>query len=159
KIAVASAGSDLRVLPPDPGTDGCAAVKLGMTAGAGDRYSLQFGPESVIKNSGDSFFRARNPTEEGVCRTLIPCGALPYPICGETCDGGSCAAVEGPVVGQGCGCVPWRKTCGDTCTFACTKTEDCQAKTPSCVFAAAGTCPAGQVCSAAIAGGYSCPPG
>jgi hypothetical protein len=55
------------VLPPNPGTSGCLALQLGVDAGFGDRYSVQFGDDSEIKNDGAKSFGAKNPTEEGVC--------------------------------------------------------------------------------------------
>ena len=57
----------VNIVPPNPGTSGCVALKLGIAAGAGDRYSMQFGPDSQISNSGDRLFRARKPSLEGVC--------------------------------------------------------------------------------------------
>ncbi len=70
KITVSGKGGPLNVVPPNPGTDGCAALKLGLAPAAGDRYSLQFGPESKIKNSGDTLFSAKQPTAEGICPTV-----------------------------------------------------------------------------------------
>src|SRR5262245_42481233 len=128
-------GGQLPVLPPNPGTDGCVALKLGLSADAGDRYSLQFGPESTIKNSGSSLFSAKNPSAEGICPAPVApilCGGLPYPTCGENCEGGGvCSSVRGPGVDPQCAC--FLKPCGDVCGFACTTAEDCQAQEPACV--------------------------
>ncbi len=67
KVKIAAKGGPVTVVPPNPGTSGCVALKLGIAAGAGDRYSLQFGPDSDIKNSGAKLFKAKKPTLEGVC--------------------------------------------------------------------------------------------
>src|SRR4029453_12586397 len=53
----------VNVVPPNPGTSGCVALKLGM----GDRYSLQFGPESEFTENSAKIFRAKKPQFEGVC--------------------------------------------------------------------------------------------
>lgn len=66
KAKVAAKNGPVNVVPPNPGTSGCVALKLGIGA-AGDRYSLQFGPDSQIKNSGAKLFKAKKPTLEGVC--------------------------------------------------------------------------------------------
>jgi len=58
------------VVPPNLGTSGCMALKLGQAAAAGDRYSVQFGPESKIKNLDGKVFSAKKPTAEGVCPTM-----------------------------------------------------------------------------------------
>ncbi len=55
------------VVPPNPGTSGCVALKLGLAAAAGDRYSLQFGVDSQIKNVDSRLFKAKKPLFEGVC--------------------------------------------------------------------------------------------
>jgi hypothetical protein len=59
-------GPPVSILPPNPGTDACLAVQLGVD-GSGDRYSVQFGPESEITNKGDTLFKATKPLNEGVC--------------------------------------------------------------------------------------------
>jgi len=42
KVSVTGKNGAVSILPPDPGTSACVAIQLG----AGDRYSVQFGPES-----------------------------------------------------------------------------------------------------------------
>ncbi len=66
KVTIRGKNGPLNVVPPNPGTSGCVALKLGI-AGAGDRYSIQFGPESQITNKGNTFFKAKKPQVEGVC--------------------------------------------------------------------------------------------
>jgi hypothetical protein len=63
KAKVDSKNGSVSILPPNPGTDACLAVQLG----GGDRYSVQFGPESKITNKGDTLFKATKPLNEGVC--------------------------------------------------------------------------------------------
>ena len=53
-------------MPPDPGTDGCMALDLGIDPAApGDRYSVMLGPDSTIKNAGATLFKASKPTLKG----------------------------------------------------------------------------------------------
>jgi hypothetical protein len=63
KVSVSGKNGPVSILPPNPGTDACLAVQLG----GGDRYSVQFGPESKITNKGDTLFKATKPLNEGVC--------------------------------------------------------------------------------------------
>lgn len=141
KLTGGGKGSGLTVVPPNPGTDGCAAVKLGLTAGAGDRYSLQFGPESTIKNSGDRLFSAKGPMAEGICRptntsstttstspvttTTIPifcvnlfqpCGGCGHGICLDGVGGLVCvdqtSCMPQPLPGCGAGCPPGQVCAG-----------------------------------------------
>ena len=60
------------VLPPNPGTSGCMALKLGISAGAGDRYSVAFGPDSLVKNQGAKLFLAKKPVVQSVCPGATP---------------------------------------------------------------------------------------
>ena len=55
----------MNVVPPNPGISGCLALKLGQAAGAGDRYSVDFGVTSQIKNSADKLFKAKKPSRRG----------------------------------------------------------------------------------------------
>src|SRR5262249_30101247 len=61
------------VVPPNPGASGCMALKLGISAAAGDRYSVQFGaePDSKIKNADAKVFSAKKPTNEGICPLVV----------------------------------------------------------------------------------------
>jgi lysophospholipase L1-like esterase len=56
----------LNVIPPNAGTEGCVALHLA-PAGGGDRYSVRFGTDSAVKNSGSKVFQAKMPLSEGVC--------------------------------------------------------------------------------------------
>lgn len=67
KVKLAGKNGTINVVPPDPGVSGCMALKLGIGAAAGDRYSVQFGPESKIKNVDAKVFSAKKPTLEGIC--------------------------------------------------------------------------------------------
>jgi hypothetical protein len=67
KVEITGKNGPVNVVPPNPGTSGCVALKLGMAASAGDRYSLQFGPESEFTQNSASIFRARKPQLLGVC--------------------------------------------------------------------------------------------
>ena len=55
----------INVVPPNPGATGCFALSFG----GGDRYSVEFGPTSQIKNKGTVQFLAKKPTAEGICPT------------------------------------------------------------------------------------------
>lgn len=64
KVSLTGRNGTINVVPPNPGTDGCLALTLG---GGGDRYSVKFGPESQVKNSGKKLFKAKKPLLEGIC--------------------------------------------------------------------------------------------
>jgi hypothetical protein len=68
KAKINAKNGTVNVVPPNPGTSACLAVQLG----SGDRYSVQFGPESQIKNKLDQIFKAKKPTAEGICPGAIP---------------------------------------------------------------------------------------
>ena len=55
------------VVPPNPGTSACLALSIN----GGDRYSVEFGATSQIKNS-QKLFKAKKPTAEGICPGAIP---------------------------------------------------------------------------------------
>ena len=61
----------IAVVPPDPGTGACFALRLGQD-GSGDRYSARFGADSTIKNVGGRLFKATKPSLEGVCPDTTP---------------------------------------------------------------------------------------
>ena len=146
KIKLNGKGGPLAVVPPNPGTDGCAALTLGQSAGTaagiGDRYSLQFGAESTIENSGAKLFRATMPTVEGVCAAVnppVPCGASPFPTCGGFCPGGDvCGGVQGPDPPGECACLPPGSVCSGSQTFSCTSPMDCDAQLPGWVSSDGG---------------------
>src|SRR5262249_29856985 len=73
KAKLTGKNGTIDVKPPDSGTDGCLALKIGTGSTAtGDRYSVKFGPESKIKNLDGKVFSAKKPTNEGVCPTVTP---------------------------------------------------------------------------------------
>lgn len=63
KLIVLGKNGPMFVFPPNPGSSGCVAISLG----GGDRYSVQFGSESLLTNNGDKLFRAKIPIFEAVC--------------------------------------------------------------------------------------------
>jgi hypothetical protein len=68
KVKIAGKNGPVSVVPPNPGTSGCMALTLSPNAVTpGDRYSVQFGPDSQIKNSADKLFKAKKPTAQGIC--------------------------------------------------------------------------------------------
>ena len=69
KVKVAAKHGTVNVVPPNPGATGCIALKLG---GGGDRYSVDFGQTSQIKNVDDKLFKAKKPTVEGICPSTTP---------------------------------------------------------------------------------------
>jgi hypothetical protein len=71
KIVIGGKYGPVDVVPPDPGTTGCFAIQLSQD-GSGDRYSAEFGPTSIVKNSGPKLFKATKPTAEGVCPLPAP---------------------------------------------------------------------------------------
>ncbi len=71
KVAASGKNGPLAIVPPNPGTDACVALQLGVDGTSGDRYSIQFGPESKITNDGDRIFKAKHPLVEGVCPTIV----------------------------------------------------------------------------------------
>jgi len=71
KISLSGKSGPLAIVPPNPGTDACVALQLSADGTSGDRYSVQFGPESTITNDGDRLFKAKHPLVEGVCPTVV----------------------------------------------------------------------------------------
>ena len=71
KVKLTGKTGTINVVPPNPGASGCMALKLGIAATAGDRYSVQFGPDSKIKNVDGKVFAAKNPTQHGICPTVV----------------------------------------------------------------------------------------
>src|SRR5262249_506866 len=63
KVSVTGKNGAVSILPPDPGTSACVAIRLG----TGDRYSVQFGPDSKISNKDGTSFKATKPVNQGDC--------------------------------------------------------------------------------------------
>jgi len=61
-VAIDGKGGQVDVVPPNPGSAGCAFL----TIGGGDSYSVQFAT-GQITNKGASLFRVVKPTDEGSC--------------------------------------------------------------------------------------------
>jgi acetyl esterase/lipase len=62
KVTVDGKGGPVDVVPPNPGSAGCAFL----TIGGGDAYSVQFATGKVT-NKGASLFKVAKPTSEGSC--------------------------------------------------------------------------------------------
>ena len=71
KVALTGKNGPVAIVPPNPGTDACLALQLGVDGTSGDRYSIRFGPESKITNDDDRIFKAKHPLVEGVCPTIV----------------------------------------------------------------------------------------
>jgi len=69
KVSLTGKNGPVSIVPPNPGSDACLAIQLGSVGTSGDRYSVQFGPESKIANKDDVLFKATRPVNEGVCPT------------------------------------------------------------------------------------------
>jgi predicted esterase len=62
KLTIDAKRGTVSVVPPDPGSAGCAFL----TIGGGDDYSIQFATGQVT-NKGSSLFKVAKPTSEGSC--------------------------------------------------------------------------------------------
>jgi hypothetical protein len=68
KAKITGKNGTVDVVPPNPGTSGCVALKIGEgNTATGDRYSISFGPDSNIKNTGSKLFKAKKPSIQAVC--------------------------------------------------------------------------------------------
>ena len=65
KVKIAGKNGPVNVVPPNPGATGCLALKLGQAAGAGDRYSVDFGVTSQIKNSARQALQGEEADRRG----------------------------------------------------------------------------------------------
>lgn len=63
KATLTGRNGAVNVLPPNPGTSGYITLELGQVLG--ERYCVQYGPESQIKNNGTKLFRAKKPLNQG----------------------------------------------------------------------------------------------
>ncbi len=89
RAAISGKHAPLGVVPPNPGSDGC----LALTLGTGDRYSVAFGTESVVKNDGAKLYSAKKPTAESVCPVLPTPTPTAVPSPSPTATGAAaCAA-------------------------------------------------------------------
>lgn len=62
KVSIDGKLGAVGVVPPNPGTDGCALLAIG----SGDSYSVQF-TTGQVTNKGATLFRVSKPTSEGSC--------------------------------------------------------------------------------------------
>jgi len=67
KASIAGKNGPVSIVPPDPGTDACFALQLGVDGTSGDRYDVLFGPGSKLTNNDGKLFKAMKPPAEGVC--------------------------------------------------------------------------------------------
>jgi acetyl esterase/lipase len=64
RVVIDGKGGSVDVVPPSPGSAGCAFLEIG----GGDAYSIQFSTGRVT-NKGASLFKVTKPTGEGSCTT------------------------------------------------------------------------------------------
>jgi hypothetical protein len=55
------------IVPPNPGTDGCATL----TITGGDTYHMKYGNDGLVKNTGSRLFKVRKPQTEGLCFGVV----------------------------------------------------------------------------------------
>lgn len=55
------------LVPPNPGTDGCATLSIT----GGDTYHLKYGNDGLVKNTGSRLFKVRKPQTEGFCSGVV----------------------------------------------------------------------------------------
>lgn len=68
KALVTGKNGPVSIVPPNPGTEGCVALKLGVgNTATGDRYHIKYGPDGVVKNVGSKLFKVKKPLTEGFC--------------------------------------------------------------------------------------------
>jgi hypothetical protein len=68
KASISGKNGPVSIVPPDPGSSACVAVQLGVDGTSGDRYSVQFGPESnKITNKDGTLFKVTKPVNQVVC--------------------------------------------------------------------------------------------
>lgn len=67
KVVVNGKLGALSVVPGNPGTEACVALKLGQAASAGDRYHVKYASPATITNNGATLFKVKKPTLEGLC--------------------------------------------------------------------------------------------
>jgi endonuclease/exonuclease/phosphatase family metal-dependent hydrolase len=77
KVRLVDRNGDLRLSPPDPGTDGALVLALG----GGDTYCVRYGPEGSSTNDGDRLWKIDRVTAEG-CPTAGSFLALSYNVAG-----------------------------------------------------------------------------
>jgi len=100
KVALTGKNGPVAIVPPNPGTDACLALQLGVDGTSGDRYSVQFGPDSRITNNGDVLFKASQPTAEGICpivtTTVSTSSTSTITMIDRCCVAGACLRLNPP---------------------------------------------------------------
>ena len=61
KVVVTGQNGALAIVPPSPSTDGYATLRFP----GGDRYCVEFGPSSTVKNAGAKLWRMKKPAAGG----------------------------------------------------------------------------------------------
>jgi hypothetical protein len=64
KVVLQGKTGPLDIVPPGPGTSGCMAFQIGQD-GSGERYSVQFGTESVVRNDVAALLQGVAPGRRG----------------------------------------------------------------------------------------------
>jgi hypothetical protein len=73
KAVVTGKNGPVTIAPPNPGTEGCVTLKLGVgNTATGDRYHMKYGPDGIVKNSGSKLFKVTKPLTEGLCPGAPP---------------------------------------------------------------------------------------
>jgi hypothetical protein len=125
KASLSGKGGAISVVPPNPGTAGCAVLQLG----GGDAYNVRF-VDGAVTNNADKLFKVTAPASEGICTTTTTTTSTTSttsttvaPVCGngvleagEHCDGGpycTGACIEAP---PNC-CVPAEGACRNAPPF------------------------------------------
>ena len=55
------------LVPPDPGTDGCATLSIT----GGDTYHMKYGNDGLVQNTGSRLFKVKKPQTEGFCSGVV----------------------------------------------------------------------------------------
>jgi hypothetical protein len=61
KAIVAGKSGQVDIVPPNPGSDGYATLRIG----GGDRYCVKYGPDGHVKNHAAQLFNVKKPVAEG----------------------------------------------------------------------------------------------
>ena len=81
------------LVPPNPGTDGCAVLALT----GGDAYHLEYGSDGIVKNVSARLFKVKKPQTEGLCGATSTTTAPPSTTTSTTLYGmPSRAFIDGP---------------------------------------------------------------
>ncbi len=97
-VSITGRNGFVAVVPPNPGTDACLALQLGVDGTSGDRYSVQFGPDGKVRNAGDGLLKATRPVKEGVCPVAVTTttSATSTTMIDRCCVAGACMRLNPP---------------------------------------------------------------